>query len=90
MKNKYDIALYLVKTDMLLPEDGVIRETDYRVLATSVTEAVQIVEECANTDLDEKVIHCQEISHITGLPSNRYYVEAYEKEAEQEGKKDPQ
>jgi hypothetical protein len=72
MKTEKDVELYLVKTDTQ-QTDGKIRETDYRVLACSAKEAIEIVEESCE-GIDETVVHCQIISHITGLPSNRYEI----------------
>jgi len=72
MKTQKNIELYLVKTDTQ-QNNGKIRETDYRVLACSVKEAIEIVEESCE-GVDETVFFCQMISHITGLPSNRYEI----------------
>jgi hypothetical protein len=66
-----DCSLYIVKTERH-EDKGRIIETDYRILATSVIEAAEIVSESKQES--EEVTSSVKASHITGLPENRYRV----------------
>lgn len=69
------IELYLVDTDRHEPKEAGAKviTTEYRVLARSVGEAADIVNE-SNQGHDEVIRRVQFASHITGLPNARYQI----------------
>jgi hypothetical protein len=72
-----DVALYAVVTERYGNTDKKklsieIKHTEYNILAKSVKEAVEIVEETSHGQ--EIVVCCKMVSFITILPEDRYEI----------------
>lgn len=73
-ENQGEVALYIVLTECFETEPSKkIVTNDYRVLATSVIEAAQIVQKSLVVGV-ETVTDVRKASHITGLPDNKFKV----------------
>ena len=69
-----NVALYAVRTDQLEPEPSKkILQVEYRVLACSVHEAAQIIQE-GIVDDNEVIKEVFFASHITCLPNARWSI----------------
>ena len=70
-----DVSLYVVLTEYLEPAPSKkITTNDYRVLATSLIEAAQIVQKSIQDAGNETITDVRKASHITGLPENKFKV----------------